>query len=319
MKYCFSNIFIGFFLSMFFIGIMIPSVTAGMLPDNWDQDHFIQENLSPEDEQGRLSSTNKVFLPKSSKDGGLAQLQDLMINNVAQIIRYLLVSIAIIYVFVNLLVIILGTDDEGNIDNAKKGLGYIIFGLMLISLPSELAKIFDPIYLGGEIGSEDQVQSVLQIIINYIALSAGIAAIFNILLIAFRMVTAQGEDGVLDEQKKNLQYAFTGLLVIIMADVMINRVFYPQDLEAPAIEEVQTFGQEAIQLLRYALEFLGIFAILAVILAGIYYVASLGNDEQTSAAKTILKNIVIGFFIIFFSYIIVAAITPNIGGQVIAQ
>jgi hypothetical protein len=311
MKYFFSKIFIGFFLTMFFGGIMIPSVSAeGMLPDNWEQDHFIDKDEA---------SSNKVFLPKSSKEGGLEQFQDLMINNVAQIIRYLLVSIAIIYVFVNLLVIIVGTDDEGNIDNAKKGMGYIILGLMLISLSSELAKIFDPIYLGGDVASEAQVQSVLQIIINYIALSAGIAAVFNILLIAFRMVTAQGEEGVVDEQKKNLQYAFTGLIVIIMADVMINRVFYPQDLEAPALEEVQTFGQEAIQLLRYALEFLGIFAVLAVILAGIYYVISLGNDEQTSAAKTILKNIVIGFFIIFFSYIIVAAITPSIGGQVIAQ
>ena len=84
-------------------------------------------------------------MPISSEKGGLAQLQDLVINNVGQITRYLLISIAILYIFVNLLVLILGSSEEGNVDNVKKGIGYVILGLMIISLSSEMAKIFDPI------------------------------------------------------------------------------------------------------------------------------------------------------------------------------
>jgi hypothetical protein len=307
----------------FFLGIFIPQLSAGMLPQDWDEDHFVEiediEGKSQEDIDELLKYSDKIYLPKSSEKGGLAQFQDLLINNIAQITRYLLISVAILYIFVNIIFLILGSSDEGNIDNVKKGVGYIILGLIIISLSSELAKIFDPVYSGGDIANEAQARSVLQTVINYVALIAGIVAVFNILIAALRLITAQGEEGVIDEQKKNFQYGFIGLIVIIMADVMINRVFYPQDIQAPAAEETATFAQEVMELLSYVLEFLGIFAVVSIVLAGGYYIVSLGNDEQTSSAKTIIKNLVIGFIIIFLAYVVVSAIAPTLEGQVIAQ
>lgn len=307
----------------FFLGIFIPQASAGILPQDWDRDHFVEiediEGKSQEERDELLKYSNKIYLPISSEKGGLAQLQDLVINNVGQITRYLLISIAILYIFVNLLVLILGSSEEGNVDNVKKGIGYVILGLMIISLSSEMAKIFDPIYSGGDIANEAQARSTIQIIINYIALIAGAIAIFNMLIAAVRLITAQGEESVMDEQKKNFQYGFMGLIVIIMADVMINRVFYPQDIQAPAAEETATFAQETMELLSYILEFLGIFAVIAIVLAGGYYIISLGDDEQTNSAKTIIKNLVIGFIVIFLAYVVVSAISPTLSGQVIAQ
>lgn len=61
-------------------------------------------------------------------------------------------------------------------------------------------------------------------------------------------------------------------------------------------------------MLNYLLEFLAITSIVFLILAGVYYIMSLGNDEQIEKAKKILKNLVFGFIMIAFAYVIVSAV-----------
>ena len=280
----------------------IAPVSAGMLPHNWDQK--VQEAadfVTPEDKNG------------------LEIFQELVIDNIAQIFRYLLISIVMVYIFSDLIILILGSSDESIIEKIKGNMGYYALGLLLFGLSSEMVRIFDVAHLNGQVGNVAQAKTMLQYIINYISLFAGAIATFFMLIAAMRMITAQGDESVIDAEKNDFAYGFIGLIVIIMADVMINQVFYPADIQAPGEQETLTFAQEIFSMTKYFLEFMAIVAIGFLVLAGGYYVMASFNDEgDIDTAKTILKNVAIGFIMISFAYTVVSAVAPNVLGQVVA-
>ena len=289
-----------------------PDFQAGMLPKDWDE--HVDKN--------KMSSEDKANLPKSNAGGGLEQLQDLVIHNAGKITKYLLISISIIFIFINLLILLFTSSDEGKVTEVKSSIAYILLGLLLISGSGELAKIFDPTNLGkdSDIANKDQVIVITQYIINFIALFAGIITTFFIFLSGARLIYSQGEEEEVTSAKRNLLYSFTGLIVITMSDIMVNDVFYPiknrtdQDpgaAQAPGVIEISTFTQEAFGLIKYGLQFLGMVGILLIILAGIYYLISMGDTGKTDQAKRILKNIIFSFLVITFAYIIVKTFIPS--------
>lgn len=279
---------------------VFPVYAEGMLPKNWDT---------------KIQESADFVYPKNGN--GLQMLQQLVINNIGQIFRYILISVAILYIFVDLLILILGGSDS--VDGIKTNISHYVLGLLLIGFVQEAVKVFDTAYLNGQIGNVAQAKTAMQYIINYISLFSGIIAVFFMLISAMRMITAQGDSGVIDEEKKDFQYGFLGLIVIIMADVIINKVFYPSDIQAPSEQETLTFAQEVFSMAHYFLQFLAIAAVGFLVLAGGYYVMSFQSEGDVDKAKTILKNVAIGFIMIAFAYTVVSAVSPNVMGQVVAQ
>ncbi len=64
-----------------------------------------------------------------------------------------------------------------------------------------------------------------------------------------------------------------------------------------------------LNVIRIVLNLMGIVAMAAIIIAGIYMIISLGNDEQIDKAKKIIKYTLIGLIIILFSRILVGLVT----------
>lgn len=64
-----------------------------------------------------------------------------------------------------------------------------------------------------------------------------------------------------------------------------------------------------LNVMRIVLNLMGIIAMAAIIIAGIYMIISLGNDEQIEKAKKIIKYTLIGLIIILFSRILVGLVT----------
>jgi type IV secretory pathway VirB2 component (pilin) len=65
---------------------------------------------------------------------------------------------------------------------------------------------------------------------------------------------------------------------------------------------------------NFALPFVSVLAIAALIYAGFLYITALGNDEQTQKAKKIILWVVIGIILIFSAYAIVNTITSGQAG-----
>jgi len=303
-------------LSIFYLNLPIQ---AGMLPKDWDKDHF---NSDPDKTGNLQTSFDKKFatgvsLPtNASKDkNGLQQLQDLIINNLAQILRYIFIAISLLYAFLNILVGVLGSEDENKVQETRKSIAYIMLGLLLISLSSEFVQVFDIAHLSpGEIGNTKKAKDLLQKFVHLITLISGAVAIFYMFLAAIKMILSQGDDSMAEEEKKDFKYGFLGLIVIIGADVIINKVFYPTDdqghWKAPGINEVGIFSTEVFGFLSYLLEFMAIINIVLLIVSAIYYMFSFGSEEQTKSAQIIILNLAMAFAMILFSYTLVRMVIP---------
>ncbi len=61
--------------------------------------------------------------------------------------------------------------------------------------------------------------------------------------------------------------------------------------------------------LRVILNLVALIAVFAIIIAGIYMIISLGNDERIEKAKKIIKYTLIGLIVILFARILVGLVT----------
>lgn len=64
-----------------------------------------------------------------------------------------------------------------------------------------------------------------------------------------------------------------------------------------------------LNVIRIVLNLMGIIAMAAIIIAGIYMIISLGNDDQIEKAKKIIKYTLIGLIVILFARVIVGLVT----------
>jgi len=61
--------------------------------------------------------------------------------------------------------------------------------------------------------------------------------------------------------------------------------------------------------IRTILTYMGLVAVCTIVIAGIYMIISLGNDEQYEKGKKIIKYTLIGLIVILFSRMIVGLVT----------
>lgn len=72
--------------------------------------------------------------------------------------------------------------------------------------------------------------------------------------------------------------------------------------------------QILLRVIAILLSFMGLVAVCAIIIAGIYMIVSLGNDDGKEKAKKIIKYTLIGLIIILFSRILVGLVTHVLYG-----
>lgn len=69
------------------------------------------------------------------------------------------------------------------------------------------------------------VNSLIHTVIRILSFVVGVAAIIMIILAGFKYVTARGESAAIASAKTTLIYAFVGLLIAALAQVMVRFVF----------------------------------------------------------------------------------------------
>jgi zinc transporter ZupT len=69
------------------------------------------------------------------------------------------------------------------------------------------------------------------------------------------------------------------------------------------------------RIITTVLNFLGLIATAMVIIAGIYYITSLGEDDRKEKAKKIIQGTLLGLMIVLFARTIVGLVTVYLAGQ----
>lgn len=96
--------------------------------------------------------------------------------------------------------------------------------LTLLAAPKPaFAQLFGPIPDVGGTGSGDIRTTVLDILSTVLSFMALVAVVF-IVIAGIRLVVSQGEEGEKDKAKKTIIYVIIGLIVIILAQAIVDFV-----------------------------------------------------------------------------------------------
>lgn len=166
------------------------------------------------------------------------------------------------------------------------------------------------------------ITSAIFIAVDLLKYLLGTIAVVVIIASGIRLVTAGKQvEEIATQQKENLKYAVMGLIIIIVADVMVKNVFFGEQGEvfrsqadAQAAAERGTEQFEGIY--NFMQIFIGVIAILMIVISGIRMVASGGNEDTMGKSKKNIMWAVVGLVVVGISELVVKEIVfPDQGSR----
>lgn len=161
-------------------------------------------------------------------------------------------------------------------------------------------------------GSIDQaVVSIVNNILNYVALAAVVA----IIIAGLYMILTGGAQA--DKAKTIIIWTLVGLAVILLAKIIVNFVFNILGAQSGNVGINVLNGsnptQKIIEVVNTVLTYVGLAAVIAIVVAGLYMILSGGS--QADRAKEIIKWTIIGLVVILLAKVIVAFVYSALGGD----
>ncbi len=270
-------------------------------------------------------------------DTGFATLVVGLVMN----IRYLLTAVAIALMLFAGFKMVTSQGKEEAWTQAKATMVWSIIGLALVGLSGEIVRIF-AVGKCAELGmlpSSNNVgcieggflknpQSIIQrttifnksvqYIITFLKYLIGSVTILMLARNAIRMASNTGGDE-LEKDKKNIVASLLGLMLIIIADPIINNVFFSIDKTrypsvggaVVSVNYAQGVG-EIIGFTNFLVTIITPIAILVVLAGGIMYMTSGANAENQKKATKMITLALISLVLIYGAFAIVSTI---ISGQ----
>lgn len=166
------------------------------------------------------------------------------------------------------------------------------------------------------------ITSALYYVIDFIKYFMGTIAVVMLIFSGVRLVTAGDKiEEIAPKMKENIKYAIIGLIVIMISDVMIKQVFFGEMGEVYRSEADAQLaaerGTEQIRGLYNFIEvFVGVVAVLMIVIAGFRLVVQGSNEETLAKAKKQVAYAAAGIMVIGLSELVVKDIVfPKQGSQ----
>lgn len=302
-------------MNKFFRGILVLIIVIGgfyfspiidaqvKIPDT--------SELFQTDSAVNLAETSNIKdYTSGSSDDGATQFRTLTIK-LTNFLRELMGPIAV------LLLVYGGVElylTHGNEEKYKQTINQIAgigtgFLLMLIAV-----NLVDWVFFGreGEIfrGNIDPAdlarRGMIEIrgLFDYITAFAVIVAVAFIVWNAITLVITGGEDEAqISATKKKIIYSIIGIVIMVSVKSMVEMITdYDGGLTMPSIELGVTLVARWV---NFILGLIGVFAVIAIIYAGIRLILHFGDEEATTQAKNIVMGAIIGLIITFSSWTII--------------
>ena len=201
---------------------------------------------------------------------------------------------------------------QGNEEDFKKktmqllqmGIGFVLFMLAVNAV--------DWVFFGREgelLRGDDSVQFALrgvmemEGIFDYLTTFVVIIATAFIMLNAFTMVVASGEDeSQITDIKKRIIFSIMGIAIIISLKPILKIFTNQGRLAVPEGRDVIIF---LVEWANFLLGLIGVLSIIALVYGGIRLVANFGDDGATENAKNIMKAAGIGIVLSFSAFTLI--------------
>jgi hypothetical protein len=251
----------------------------------------------------------KTFAP-NSRTG-----EDLAINfvlNAIRIVRNVVGAVALLMGIIYGVKMIFARGEEDALTKQKKNFLFVFIGFIVLIISENVASIFNPETATSQAlidfdAARDQVRDI----IDYVKWLLGSIIVLYMVISSVRLISAQGNDEEIKTQKNNITYGFIGILVILLANNIVNAIYIINSPQETAAASPTTAIGEITSLIRLALVFLGPIAIAFTIYAGFYYLSALDNEERVNKAKRMIVAGITAIVIIYAAYALVNTIAQE--------
>lgn len=157
-----------------------------------------------------------------------------------------------------------------------------------------------------------EITSAIYFAVDFIKYALASIAVLMLVVNGVRLVIG-GEEEEMSKQKRSVMYAIGGLIIVILADVMVKRVFFGEYGEAFTSEaDAKLFAEEGAAQFKGIYTFVEIFvaaiAVGSIIYAGVRILTSGGEEDVITKHKTHIFYALGGLMLIGIAELVVKGI-----------
>ncbi len=249
----------------------------------------------------------KTFAPTSQSGEELAIS---FVLNAIRIVRNIVGAVALIMGVLYGLRLVISRGQEETIKQQRQNFLYALLGFIILIVSENVASIFNPEFsTNDQLVDFDAARDQLRDIVDYIKWLLGSVIVFMFAISSVRMITAQGEEEEISKQKKNMTFSFIGMLVILLANNIVNAVYIINEPSEVSAASPDVAVGEITSLVRLLLVFLGPIAIAFTIYAGFLYLTALDNEERANKGRRMIVYGVVAIALVYGAFAIVNTLT----------
>lgn len=204
-------------------------------------------------------------------------------------------AVAGIYLLKNAITMVIKGMEEGEAAEARGNIINIITGCVVVGISGFVVQSFAVGY-GLQVVNPAPISTALGNVILFFKLVVAAAAMANLVIQAFRIISSQGDSGMMEKGRKRLIMGFVGIGIILLANVIISAT-------VPGAGSAM-LSAEVVGIANFLITLVGALCVVAMILAGIAYVISV-DESYKDSAKTAIKVSIVTLVIMLLSYAIV--------------
>lgn len=237
-------------------------------------------------------------------------------------IKYVFSALAVLFLVYNGFRFVTADNDEETIKQQKAHLLWSFIGISLLAGAWEISQIFeytDRTFLADSTELKKRLHlfdQEIKIILTFGRYVMGSIAVLYLVLSGAKLITSGDDEQTVTKAKKNFAASIAGLIIIMIADYLINQVLYKVNKTGTAIsgQGVEPGinigkGLELLgQMTNFVASFAGPVAIIMLVIAALLYVTSFGEESKMTAAKGIVTGTVIALVVIYGIYAVVATV-----------
>jgi hypothetical protein len=241
---------------------------------------------------------------------------------IARILRVVIGAIAVFLIVISGFIMVVKGDSEDAIKKEKDAIKYGVIGLMMISIAGPMAEIFsfqEGNYLTDSDAFVERASlfgDATQMIITFIKYFLGSLAALMFIRSGAALVANGDNEDIVSKEKKALAVSSAGLILVILSDLVVNKVFFVAEYSDDAGETIVLLDQsefisQMVGVTNLLITFVGPIMMLGLISGGFLYVTAGGDEEKTGLAKKIIMNSTIGVIIIYGAFALVSTIVSG--------
>lgn len=276
-----------------------------------------QQFNDPKGNPLKLSSDEVTQIVNQIEYKGESQLYSVILT-VAKTVRNLMGGLAVLWIILSGIRMILAQGEENVYTEQKNSITYALIGLIVILLIERGVEIIYgvPGVPRGIVTTGEGISPEILGLISFVKALMGGIAILMIMIAGFQIITANGEEEKITNQKKGIIWIIIGIVLVLINQFIIKNLYIQpvanqiNNPKGVAIAQdnitniINLFGTIA----QYLLGFVGLVAFAALIYGAASLIANFGNDEMAGKAKKIITNAIVGIIIILSAFAIVSTL-----------